>query len=102
MSEIVLASGLSSDDPRKEALERALVQELEQTAEPWMAVLSVHPVQAWWSLKLTRIRDGFVQTIVIGENQQTAPALRQSLRTVIRTAHARRQDDAPAPNPEVF
>jgi hypothetical protein len=102
MPQVVIASGLSPDDPRKAGVERAVVEELEETAEPWMVVLSVHPAQSWWSLKITRIRDGFVQSLVIGENHQTPHALRQSLRTVIRTAHARRYDDVPVHNPEVF
>ena len=102
MSQVVVASSLPADDPRKDAVERALVDELEQTLEPWMVVISVHPAQTWWSVKLTRIRDGFAQTLVIGENHQTPQAVRQSVRTVVRTAQARRYDDEPPRNPEVF
>jgi hypothetical protein len=102
MSQVFVASALAADDPRKESVERALVDELEQTLEPWMVVLSVNPAQTWWSLKLTRIRDGFAQTLVIGENHQTPQAVRQSIRTVVRTAQLRRYDDEPPRNPEVF
>ena len=102
MSQVVVAGSLPADHPRKEAVEHALVDELEQTLEPWMVVITLHPAHTWWSIKLTRIRDGFAQTLVLGENQQTPQAVRQSIRTVVRTAQARRYDDEPPRNPELF